>query len=194
MEVFQRMTENNKQAEGTDTKTNPNYDTAIFAGGCFWCMVKPFDTVDGVEKVVSGYTGGHVANPTYEQVCSGTTGHTEAVEITFDPAKISYDQLLNYYWQVTDPTDAMGQFQDRGDNYRPVIFYNSPAQKEAAEKSKQRLQASGKFDKPIVTKIEPAKPFYPAEEYHQDFYKKDPLRYAMEEAGGRAKFIKEHWD
>ena len=194
MEVFQRMTENNKQAEGTDTKTKANYDTAIFAGGCFWCMVKPFDTVDGVEKVVSGYTGGHVANPTYEQVCSGTTGHTEAVEITFDPAKISYDQLLNYYWQVTDPTDAMGQFQDRGDNYRPVIFYNSPAQKEAAEKSKQRLQASGKFDKPIVTKIEPAKPFYPAEEYHQDFYKKDPLRYAMEEAGGRAKFIKEHWD
>ena len=194
MEVFQRMTENKKQAKNTDTKGKANCDTAIFAGGCFWCMVKPFDTVDGVEKVVSGYTGGHVANPTYEQVCSGTTGHTEAVEITFDPAKISYDQLLNYYWQVTDPTDAMGQFQDRGDNYRPVIFYNSPAQKEAAEKSKQRLQASGKFDKPIVTKIEPAKPFYPAEEYHQDFYKKDPLRYAMEEAGGRAKFIKEHWD
>ena len=174
--------------------TDPNLAVATVAGGCFWCMVEPFDTVDGVEKVVSGYTGGHVANPTYEQVCSGTTGHTEAVEITFDPAKISYDQLLNYYWQVTDPTDAMGQFQDRGDNYRPVIFYNSPAQKEAAEKSKQRLQASGKFDKPIVTKIEPAKPFYPAEEYHQDFYKKDPLRYAMEEAGGRAKFIKEHWD
>lgn len=194
MEEFQRMTENNKQVQTNDSKAKANYDTAIFAGGCFWCMVEPFDTVDGVEKVVSGYTGGHVANPTYEQVCSGTTGHTEAVEITFDPAKISYDQLLNYYWQVTDPTDAMGQFQDRGDNYRPVIFYNSPAQKEAAEKSKQRLQASGKFDKPIVTKIEPAKPFYPAEEYHQDFYKKDPLRYAMEEAGGRAKFIKEHWD
>ena len=176
LEDFERMTENNKQAKTTDT------------------MVEPFDTVDGVEKVVSGYTGGHVANPTYEQVCSGTTGHTEAVEITFDPAKISYDQLLNYYWQVTDPTDAMGQFQDRGDNYRPVIFYNSSAQKEAAENSKRVLQASGKFDKPIVTKIEPAKPFYPAEEYHQDFYKKDPLRYAMEEAGGRAKFIKEHWD
>ena len=191
MEVFQRMTENNKQAEGTDTKAKTNYDTAIFAGGCFWCMVEPFDTVDGVEKVVSGYTGGHVANPTYEQVCSGTTGHTEAVEITFDPAKISYDQLLNYYWQVTDPTDAMGQFQDRGDNYRPVIFYNSPAQKEAAEKSKQRLQASGKFDKPIVTKIFDN---YGIDEDFQDFYKKDPLRYAMEEAGGRAKFIKEHWD
>ena len=133
------MTENNKQAEGTDTKRKANCDTAIFAGGCFWCMVEPFDTVDGVEKVVSGYTGGHVANPTYEQVCSGTTGHTEAVEITFDPAKISYDQLLNYYWQVTDPTDAMGQFQDRGDNYRPVIFYNSPSQKEAAEKSKDKI-------------------------------------------------------
>ena len=172
MEVFQRMTENNKQAEGTDTKGKTNYDTAIFAGGCFWCMVEPFDTVDGVEKVVSGYTGGHVANPTYEQVCSGTTGHTEAVEITFDPAKISYDQLLNYYWQVTDPTDAMGQFQDRGDNYRPVIFYNSPAQKEAAEKSKQRLQASGKFDKPIVTKIEPAKPFIQLRNITKIFIKK----------------------
>lgn len=147
-------------------------DTAIFAGGCFWCMVEPFDTLDGVEKVVSGYTGGHVANPTYEEVCTGKTGHTEAVEITYDPSKISYEELLNYYWQVTDPTDAMGQFQDRGDNYRPVIFYNSEAQKEAAEKSKQELAESSRFDKPIVTKIEEAKPFYPAEDYHQGFYKK----------------------
>lgn len=178
----------------TDTKTKAHYDTAIFAGGCFWCMVEPFDTVDGVEKVVSGYTGGHVANPTYEQVCTGTTGHTEAVEITYDPSKISYEKLLDYYWQVTDPTDAMGQFQDRGDNYRPVIFYNSKAQKEAAEKSKQRLADSGFFDKPIVTQIEKAKPFYPAEEYHQNFYKKDPERYALEEAGGRANFIKKHWN
>lgn len=138
---------------------NKHSDTAIFAGGCFWCMVEPFDTVDGVEKVVSGYSGGHVANPTYEEVCSGKTGHTEAVEITYDPSKISYEELLNYYWQVTDPTDAMGQFQDRGDNYRPVIFYNSEAQKEAAEKSKQELAESGRFDKPIVTQIEEAKPF-----------------------------------
>ena len=177
----------NKQSD------NHGFDTAIFAGGCFWCMVKPFDSLPGIKKVVSGYTGGHVANPTYEEVCSGTTGHTEAVEITFDPEIMPYAQLLQYYWQVTDPTDASGQFQDRGDNYRPVIFYNSPAQKETAEKSKADLQNSGKFSDPIVTSIEPACPFYPAEEYHQDFYKKDPLRYQLEESGGRDAFIKEHW-
>ena len=172
---------------------NEKLDTAIFAGGCFWCMVEPFDTLPGVEKVVSGYTGGHVANPTYQEVCSGTTGHTEAVEITYDPKKMPYEKLLQYYWQVTDPTDAMGQFQDRGDQYRPVIYYNSPEQKAAAEKSKAELEASGKFDKPIVTKIEPAQPFYPAEDYHQDFYKKDPLRYSIEESGGRADFIEKYW-
>lgn len=147
-------------------------DTAIFAGGCFWCMVKPFDSLPGIKKVISGYTGGHVPNPTYEEVCTGETGHTEAVEITYDPEVMPYEKLLEYYWQVTDPTDASGQFQDRGDNYRPVIFYNSSAQKEAAEMSKRALQNSGRFDAPIVTKIEPAKPFYPAEDYHQDFYKK----------------------
>lgn len=177
----------NKQSD------NHGFDTAIFAGGCFWCMVKPFDSLPGIKKVVSGYTGGHVANPTYEEVCSGTTGHTEAVKITFDPKIMPYAQLLRYYWQVTDPTDASGQFQDRGDNYRPAIFYNSPAQKEAAEKSKADLQNSDKFSDPIVTSIEPASPFYPAEEYHQDFYKKDPLRYQLEESGGRDAFIKEHW-
>lgn len=187
------MTENNKQVKAIDTKAKAQYDTAIFAGGCFWCMVEPFDTVDGVEKVISGYTGGHVANPTYQEVCTGKTGHTEAVEIIYDPNKISYEKLLDYYWQVTDPTDAMGQFQDRGDNYRPVIFYNSEAQKKAAEKSKADLANSGRFDQPIVTKIEKAQPFYPAEEYHQEFYKKDPARYALEEAGGRTDFIKKHW-
>lgn len=174
--------------------TNSNFDTAIFAGGCFWCMVEPFDSLPGIEKVVSGYTGGHVKNPTYEQVATGETGHTEAVEITFDPAIISYEKLLEYYWQVTDPTDAAGQFQDRGQNYRPVIYYNSPAQKQAAEKSKQQLQDSKKFAEPIVTAIEPAQPFYLAEEYHQDFYKKDPERYQLEEAGGRADFINKHWN
>ena len=168
-------------------------DTAIFAGGCFWCMVKPFDSLPGIKKVISGYTGGHVPNPTYEQVCTGMTGHTEAVEITYDPDVMPYEKLLDYYWQVTDPTDASGQFQDRGDNYRPVIFYNSDAQKEAAEKSRAALQNSGRFDEPIVTKIEPAKPFYPAEDYHQDFYKKNPRRYALEESGGREEFIKKHW-
>ena len=174
--------------------TESKLDTAIFAGGCFWCMVEPFDSLPGVEKIVSGYTGGHVANPTYEQVCAGDTGHTEAVEITYDPKKMPYEKLLQYYWQVTLPTAAMGQFQDRGDQYRPVIYYNSEAQKEAAKKSKQELANSGKFDKPIVTQIEPAQPFYAAEDYHQDFYKKNPLRYMMEEAGGRSDFIKKHWD
>ena len=170
-----------------------NLDTAIFAGGCFWCMVSPFDSLPGIKKVISGYTGGHVPNPTYEQVCTGMTGHTEAVEITYNSEVMPYEKLLDYYWQVTDPTDASGQFQDRGDNYRPVIFYNSDAQKEAAEKSRAALQNSGRFDDPIVTKIEPAKPFYPAEDYHQDFYKKNPLRYSLEESGGREEFIKKHW-
>lgn len=176
-----------------ENSVNKKLDTAIFAGGCFWCMVKPFDTLPGIKKVVSGYTGGHWPNPSYEQVVTGVTGHTEAVEITFDPQVMPYKKLLDYYWQVTDPTDASGQFQDRGANYRPVIFYNSPEQKAAAEKSKQALAASGKFDDPIVTAIEPAKPFYPAEEYHQDFYKKNPARYELEESGGREAFIKKHW-
>ncbi|MBW1605572.1 peptide-methionine (S)-S-oxide reductase MsrA [Lactobacillus sp. Sy-1] len=169
-------------------------ETAIFAGGCFWCMVKPFDTIPGIEKVVSGYTGGHVPNPTYEQVCSHTTGHTEAVKITFDPSKISYKKLVEIYWHQTDPTDASGQFQDRGDSYRPVIFVNSPEQRKIAEESKADLQKSGMFDQPIVTQIEDAKPFYPAEDYHQDFYKKDPLRYVIEESGGREAFKKQHWN
>lgn len=169
------------------------FDTAIFAGGCFWCMVEPFDTYPGIEKVESGYTGGHVANPTYEQVKSGTTGHTEAVKITFDPSKISYAELVEIYWHQTDPTDASGQFQDRGDNYRPVIFVHDAQQRAIAEASKKRLQESGLFDQLIVTKIKDAQPFYLAEDYHQDFYKKNPERYALQEAGGREQFKEEHW-
>ncbi|WP_430617513.1 peptide methionine sulfoxide reductase MsrA [Enterococcus sp. AZ188] len=169
-------------------------DTAIFAGGCFWCMVKPFDSQPGILKVVSGFTGGHVPNPTYQQVTTGTTGHTEAVEITFDPEVISYEELVAIYWQQTDPTDAFGQFADRGDSYRPVIFYNSEEQKAIAEKSKAQLQASGRFDRPIVTKIEPAELFYPAEDYHQDFYKKNAAHYnAYSEGSGRAGFIRQNW-
>ncbi len=169
-------------------------DTAIFAGGCFWCMVKPFDSLPGIEKVVSGFTGGHVPNPSYQEVTTGTTGHTEAVEITFDPALISYDELVSIYWQQTDPTDAFGQFADRGDSYRPVIFYNSQEQKDIAERSKANLQASGRFEGPIVTSIEPAEPFYPAEEYHQDFYKKNAAHYnAYSEGSGRAGFIRKTW-
>lgn len=168
-------------------------DTAIFAGGCFWCMVKPFDTIPGINKVVSGYTGGHVPNPTYEQVASHTTGHTEAVKIFFDPEIISYDKLVEIYWHQTDPTDAMGQFQDRGDNYRPVIYVKDEQQRKIAEASKKALAESEQFDSPIVTQIEDAKPFYPAEEEHQEFYKKNPLRYQMEEMGGRENFIKKNW-
>ncbi|MCT4382563.1 peptide-methionine (S)-S-oxide reductase MsrA [Leuconostoc suionicum] len=168
-------------------------ETAIFAGGCFWCMVQPFDSLDGIEKVRSGYTGGHVENPTYEQVSSHTTGHTEAVKIWFDSEKISYRELVEIYWEQTDPTDAMGQFQDRGDNYRPVIFVNSPEQREVAEKSRAALAASNRFDEPIVTKIEDAKPFYEAEEYHQDFYKKDPEREALEMAQ-RLQFKADKWN
>lgn len=171
-----------------------NYQTAIFAGGCFWCMVKPFDTQPGIISVVSGYTGGHVVNPTYEQVTTGTTGHTEAVEITFDPAVISYQQLVEIYWQQTDPTDALGQFADRGDSYRPVIFYADDAQRKIAEASKTALAQSGHFKQPIVTTIEPAQPFYPAEEYHQDYYKRHSVHYNLyREGSGRAGFIRKNW-
>ena len=147
-------------------------EKAIFAGGCFWCMVKPFDQMPGIKKVVSGYTGGHVPNPTYEEVCSGTTGHTEAVEITFDPAVISYEQLVAIYWQQTDPTDAFGQFADRGDSYRPVIFYASPEQKEAAEASKARLQASGRFSAPMLQQSNQYSPFIQPKSIIKIFTKK----------------------
>lgn len=156
-------------------------------------MVQPFDTQPGIDSVISGYTGGHTVNPTYAEVATHTTGHTEAVEITFDPAIISYAQLVEIYWHQTDPTDAGGQFQDRGDSYRPVIYVNSPEQRATAEASKQRLAASGQFDAPIVTQIADAQPFYPAEEEHQDFYRRNPFRYQIEEMGGRHDFIKQHW-
>jgi len=167
-------------------------ETAIFAGGCFWCTTKAFDELDGIIELTSGYTGGHTENPTYEDVLTHTTGHTEATKIVYNPAVYSYEDLVEFYWSVTDPTDAFGQFQDRGDNYRPVIFYTTPKQKEIAEKSKAALQASGRFDQPIVTTIEPAATFYPAEEYHQNFHKKDPKRMELEEIQ-RDRFRKEHW-
>ncbi|KRL43950.1 peptide-methionine (S)-S-oxide reductase MsrA [Lacticaseibacillus manihotivorans] len=167
-------------------------ETAIFAGGCFWCMVEPFETQPGILNVVSGYTGGHVANPTYEQVKSHTTGHTEAVEITFDPDIITYAQLVEIYWQQTDPTDAMGQFQDRGDNYRPVIYVANAEQRAIAAASKKALEASGRFDHPIVTQIVDASTFYPAEDEHQEFYQHNPRRYAQEHAQ-RQTFIDENW-
>ncbi|HUC93466.1 MAG TPA: peptide-methionine (S)-S-oxide reductase MsrA [Paenibacillus sp.] len=169
-------------------------ELAAFAGGCFWCMVTPFDQMPGVKKVTSGYTGGHVENPTYEEVCSETTGHAEAVRIEFDSSVISYEKLLGIFWQQIDPTDSEGQFFDKGESYRTAIFYHSDAQKKAAEASKAALQASGRFNKPIVTAIVPAGEFYAAEDYHQDYYKKNPLRYKMYRKGsGRDAFIREHW-
>ncbi|PCR99776.1 peptide-methionine (S)-S-oxide reductase MsrA [Lactococcus fujiensis] len=167
-------------------------EKAIFAGGCFWCMVQPFEERDGILTVTSGYTGGDFEFPTYEQVKQHVTGHTEAVEIIFDNEKVNYSDLVELYWQTTDPTDAFGQFEDRGDNYRPVIFYTNEQQRILAEQSKATLQASGRFDEDIVTKIEPAKTFWPAEAYHQGFYRTHPKEY-KEEIQDRRAFILEHW-
>lgn len=157
-------------------------EKATFAGGCFWCMVKPFDQWDGVHGVISGYTGGHLENPTYEQVKQGDTGHYEAVEISYNPEIISYETILDLYWKQIDPTDAGGQFTDRGDQYRTAVFYHHDKQKIVAENAKQKLETSGKFSKPIVTEILPAAVFYPAEDYHQDFYKKSKEKYEQDEA------------
>ena len=167
---------------------------ATFAGGCFWCMVKPFDQWDGVHTVISGYTGGHLENPTYEDVKRGDTGHYEAVEITYDPNIISYQDILDIYWRQIDPTDDGGQFHDRGDSYRTAIFYHDEEQKRLAEQSKKELEESGKFNKPIVTKILPATTFYPAEDYHQDYYKKNEKHYLEDRAkSGRDEFIQKVW-
>ncbi|QDM47378.1 peptide-methionine (S)-S-oxide reductase MsrA [Paenibacillus thiaminolyticus] len=168
---------------------------ATFAGGCFWCMVKPFDQWDGVHAVLSGYTGGHVPHPTYEQVKSQTTGHLEAVQITFDPAIIPYSQLLELYWAQIDPTDEGGQFQDRGESYTTAIFVHNEEQRRLAEASRAELAASGRFDRPIVTPILDAGSFYPAEDFHQDYYRKEPEHYAADRAqSGRDNFLKKHWD
>ncbi|MGM9885828.1 MAG: peptide-methionine (S)-S-oxide reductase MsrA [Lactococcus sp.] len=167
-------------------------EKAIFAGGCFWCMVQPFEEREGILTVTSGYTGGDFANPTYEQVKQHLTGHTEAIEIIFDNELVNYEDLVELYWQTTDPTDAFGQFEDRGDNYRPVIFYTTPEQAVIADKSKQALQNSGRFDEAIVTNIEPAQVFWPAESYHQGFYRKHPEEY-KEEIQDRRDFILKHW-
>lgn len=169
-------------------------ELATFAGGCFWCMVSPFEEMEGIVSVTSGYTGGHKPNPTYKEVCSETTGHYEAVQITFEPEKFSYEKLLDIYWRQIDPTGEGGQFHDRGQSYETVIFYHSEQQQQLAEESKKKLAESGRFKKPIVTKILPAMVFYPAEEYHQDYHKKNSFRYALYRKGsGRDEFLKEYW-
>ena len=171
-----------------------SFEKATFAGGCFWCMEPPFEKLDGVKEVVSGYTGGHKENPTYEEVSSGKTGHVEAVQVSFDPSRISYGRLLDVLWRQIDPTDPGGQFVDRGAQYRSVIFSHTPEQKALAQKSRDELQKSGRFKKPIVTEILPAGKFYPAEEYHQDYYKKNPIRYKFYRYNsGRDQFLKKVW-
>jgi peptide-methionine (S)-S-oxide reductase len=167
---------------------------ATFAGGCFWCMVKPFDTWEGVHEVTSGYTGGHVDDPTYEDVKSGTSGHYEAVQISYDPDVIEYQTILDLYWPQIDPTDDGGQFHDRGPQYRTAIFYHDEAQAKLAEASKQQVAASGLFTAPIVTEILPATTFYPAEAYHQNYYQTHKQDYeADRQKSGRDEFIKDHW-
>lgn len=167
-------------------------EKAIFAGGCFWCTTKKFHELPGILGLVSGYIGGHVENPTYEQVKTGTTGHYEATEITYHPALFTYEELLGFYWQIIDPTDAGGQFQDRGTSYQTAIFYADENQKRLAEASKKALAQSGRFQNPIVTEILPATVFYPAEDYHQMFHLKDVARMVEEEVL-RDAFIKENW-
>jgi len=179
----------------SEVNKNTTLEKATFAGGCFWCMEDAFQRIEGVIEAVSGYTGGHKENPTYEEVSSGTTGHYEAVQITFDPSKISYEDLLSLFWRQVDPTDEKGQFADRGSQYRTAIFYHNQKQKLLADKSRQELEKSGKFQKPVVTEIIPFTKFYQAEEYHQDYSQKKAIQYKLYKKGsGREKFIKEKWD
>ncbi len=167
---------------------------ATFAGGCFWCMQPPYDQLDGVEQVIVGYTGGHVENPTYQQVLWGDTGHYEAAQIIYDPEKVSYEELLEVFWRQINPTDAGGQFADRGQHYQTAIFYHDVTQQTLAEHSKLALDRSGRFDEPVVTEILPFTAFYMAEDYHQDYYLTNPGRYASyKAASGRERFLQETW-
>lgn len=171
-----------------------NLEKATFAGGCFWCMESPFAKREGVVSITVGYTGGAVKNPTYELVCSGTTGHTEAIEIIYDPEKIRYENLLEVFWRTIDPTQENGQFVDHGSQYRTAIFYHSEEQRRLVEVSCDELQRSGKFRTPIVTEISPAEDFYAAESYHQGYYRKNPQHYELYRQGsGRARFLERMW-
>jgi len=174
--------------------SDPHTQIATFAGGCFWCMEPPFDKLPGVVKTTPGYTGGQVENPSYEQVCSGRTGHAEAVQIVFEPAKTSYRELLGIFWRNIDPTAKDRQFADTGSQYRTAIFYHDDEQRRLAEESKRELEKSGRYPGPIVTEIVPAAPFYPAEAYHCQYYKKNPLHYKMYRQGsGRDSYLEKTW-
>jgi len=183
------------QDKARDTmKNNKNLEVATFAGGCFWCVESDFEKVDGVVDVISGYTGGHKAAPSYDEVSGGETGHVESVQIHYDPTKITYSELLDVFWRHVDPTDSGGQFVDRGSQYRSAIFYHDEQQKGLAEQSKEELNRSGRFEKPIETEILPLSSFYRAEDYHQDYYKTHPMRYKFYRFNsGRDQFLKKIW-
>jgi methionine-S-sulfoxide reductase len=186
--------ENARPEAGTVPGTDEKLKKATFAGGCFWCMQPPFRMIDGVIEVVSGYAGGTKENPTYEEVSSGTTGHLESVQVTYDPDRVSYETLLDTFWGQIDPTDPEGQFADKGSQYRTAIFYHDEEQRRLAEASKARINASGKFKRPVATEIRPFTNFYPAEEYHQDYDKKNPARYHQYKVlSGRERFIEKTW-
>jgi peptide-methionine (S)-S-oxide reductase len=180
--------------QGVGAASGPGLEKATFAGGCFWCMEPAYDKLEGVKSVVSGYTGGHKLNPTYEEVSSGTTGHTEAIEIAYDPSVISYSKLLDIFWHNVDPTVKDRQFCDVGTQYRSAIFYQNEEQKRLAEASKKTLEQSKRFPGPIYTEIVPAATFYPAEEYHQKYYQKNPVRYKYYRYScGRDQRLKDLW-
>lgn len=182
-----------------ETVSNANIDSdgyaiATFAGGCFWCMEHPYDELDGVISTTSGYTGGTTKNPTYQQVSAGITGHTEAVQVKYDPRKITYEKLLTVFWKNIDPTTPDRQFCDKGSQYRAGIFYHDNEQHRLAERSKKHIEATKTFPEPVVTEITPAAEFYTAETYHQDYYLKNPLRYKLYRHGcGRDRRLEELW-
>lgn len=180
----------NSTAANPYAPTTPGLAVATVAGGCFWCVEAGYEKIPGVVEVVSGYAGGRTENPTYKEVSAGGTGHTEAAQVYYDPKKITYNGIVQALWRIADPTDDQGQFVDRGTQYRPAIFYNNAQEKQIAESAKQALQDSGVYEKPVVIEIVPAGKFYPAEEYHQDYYKKNPIRYkAYTFNSGRYQFI-----
>jgi peptide methionine sulfoxide reductase msrA/msrB len=192
--AYQQVSSMDNKMENPMNINTENTRSAVFAGGCFWCTESDFEKVDGVIEAISGYTGGSQDNPTYKQVSAGVTGHVEAIKVIYDPGKITYEQLLQILWRHIDPTDAGGQFVDRGGQYRSAIFYANDEERELAEASKQALSASGRFDRPIVTEILPLGEFYEAEDYHQDYYKKNPLRYKWYRSGsGRDRFLEMAW-
>jgi len=183
-----------QKSDPVDASDEGAYRKATFAGGCFWCAEGAFEAVEGVIRVTSGYTAGRTENPDYHEVSGGGSGHAEAVQVVYDPAKVTYGELLDVFWRQINPTDAGGQFADRGDQYRTAVFTHDGEQRRIAEESRTALQESGRFDAPVVTEIVPAETFYPAEEYHQDYHRKNPLRYKMYRRGsGRETYLKQVW-